>query len=103
MTYDNYIKFLELCEQKLDKDKYYIQTYDKESNYYLSFAKVRDITTTLIEEGNKDVDMIKGVYVDVFPLVGVPNNKIKEGILKINRAFMLSANKNVINNRNGCL
>lgn len=99
MTYDNYIKFLELCEQKLDKDKYYIQTYDKESNYYLSFAKVRDITTTLIEEGNKDVDMIKGVYVDVFPLVGVPNNKIKEGILKINRAFMLSANKNVINNK----
>lgn len=99
MTYDNYIKFLKVCEEKLDKEKYYVQTYDKEENYYLSFAKIRDITTTLIEDGNKDVDIIRSVYVDVFPLVGVPNNKFKEKMLKINRAFMLSANKNVINNK----
>lgn len=99
MTYDNYVKFLEVCEKKLDKNKYYVQTPEKEEKYYLSFAKVRDITTTLIEEDNKDIDIIRGVYVDVFPLVGVPNNKFKENILKINRAFMLSANINVINNK----
>ena len=99
MTLDNYQKFLELCEKSLDKNKYYIQTPKKEENYYLSFSKIRDITTTLIEEGNKDIDIIRSVYIDVFPLVGVPNNKFKETILKINRAFMLSANKNVINNK----
>ena len=99
MTYDNYIKFLELCEEKFDKEKYYVQTYDKEQDYYLSFSKIRDITTTLIEEGNKDIDIVRSVYVDVFPIVGAPNNKLKEKILKINRAFMLSANKNVINNK----
>lgn len=99
MTYDNYVKFLKLCEEKLDQENYYLQTYEKEENYYLSFAKIRDITTTLIEEGNKNIDIIRSVYVDVFPLVGVPNNKFKENILKINRAFMLSANKNVINNK----
>ena len=99
MTYDNYIKFLNICEQQLDKSKYYVQTPEKEENYYLSFSKIRDITTTLIEEGNKDIDIVRSVYVDVFPLVGVPNNKLKEKVLKINRAFMLSANKNIINNK----
>ena len=99
MTYDNYIKFLNVCEKQLDKSKYYVQTPKKEEDYYLSFSKIRDITTTLIEEGNKDIDIVRSVYVDVFPLVGVPNNKIKESILKVNRAFMLSANKNIINNK----
>lgn len=99
MTYDNYVKFLEVCEQQLDKNKYYVQTPDKEKDYYLSFSKIRDITTTLIEEGNKDIDIVRSIYVDVFPIVGCPENKFKEGILKINRAFMLSANKNIINNK----
>lgn len=99
MTYDNYLKFLEVCEKELDKSKYYVQTPEKEKNYYLSFSKIRDIRTTLIEEGNKDVDIIRSIYVDVFPIVGVPNDKFKEKILKINRAFMLSANKNIINNK----
>lgn len=99
MTYDNYLKFLEVCEKELDKNKYYVQTPEKEKKYYLSFSKIRDIRTTLIEEGNKDVDIIRSIYIDVFPIVGAPNNKYKELILKINRAFMLSANKNIINNK----
>lgn len=99
MTYDNYVKFLEVCEEQLDKNKYYVQTPDKEKDYYLSFSKIRDITTTLVEEGNKDIDIVRSVYVDVFPIVGCPDNKFKEEILKINRAFMLSANKNIINNK----
>ena len=99
MTYDNYIRFLDICEKQLDKNKYYIQTPAKEEKYYLSFSKIRDITTTLIEEENRNIDIVRSVYVDVFPLVGVPNNKLKQNILKINRAFMLSANKNIINNK----
>lgn len=98
MTYDNYLKFLRIGEEKLDK-KYYIQTNKKEKNYYLQFAKVRDTTTTLIEENNKDIDIVRCVYVDIFPLVGVPNNKFKQFFFKINRAFMLSADINVINNK----
>ncbi len=99
MTDDNYFKFLKVCEEKLDKEKYYVQTYNKEENYYLSFAKIRNIQTTLVEESNKDRNITYGVYIDVFPLVGVPNSKIKREILKINRAFMLSSNINVINNK----
>ena len=99
MTDDNYFKFLDICEKELDKNKYYVQTPEKEEKYYLSFAKIRNIQTTLIEEKNSDIDITYGVYIDVFPLVGVPDNKLKKQLLKINRAFMLSSNINVINNK----
>ena len=59
MTFDNYVKFLEICEKKLDKNKYYVQTPEKEKNYYLSFSKIRDIRTTLIEEGNENIDIVR--------------------------------------------
>lgn len=99
MKYDEYLKFLDVCQEELDKETYFVQTLDTDPNYYLSFAKIRNIKTTLIEENNKDEKMINGVYIDVFPLVGYPNNKFKQLILKINRAFVLSANRNVINNK----
>ena len=82
MTDENYFKFLKICEEKLDKDKYFVQTPKTEKNYYLSFAKIRDITTTLVEENNVDIDITYGVYIDVFPFVGVPNNKMNRNILK---------------------
>lgn len=99
MTYENFLKFKRVYDEKIDKSKYFLQDMDSEPNYYLSFMKFRDLTTTLIEEGNKNIDITYGVYVDIFPFVGVPDNKIKRKLLEINRAFALSANINVINNK----
>ena len=99
MTYENYLKFIDVCGKKLDKSKYFLQTLETDPNYYLSFAKIRDINTTLIEEKNKDIDIVNGVYVDIFPIVGVPKSKLKRKIWEINRAFALSSNINVINNK----
>ncbi len=99
IKYEQYNEFLEACQKDLDPNKYFVQTPETEPNYYLSFAKIRNIKTTLIEEGNKYENITNGVYVDVFPLVGVPNSKIKRKILEINRAFALSANRNVINSK----
>ena len=99
MTYENYIKFIDVCDKELDTKKYFLQRPETEPNYYLSFMKLRDITTTLVEEANKDINITYGVYVDIFPIVGVPKNKIKRKLLEINRAFALSANTNIINNK----
>lgn len=99
MTYENYLKFIDVCKKELDTKKYFLQTPETEKNYYLSFIKLRDITTTLVEEANKDKEITYGVYVDIFPLVGVPKNKIKRKLLEINRAFAISANTNIINNK----
>lgn len=99
LKYDQYQKFIQVCEDQLDKKKYFVQTPESEKNYYLSFAKIRNIKTTLIEEGNKNEDIIRGVYIDVFPLVGCPAGKLKRKLLEINRALVLSANRNIINNK----
>lgn len=42
--------------------------------YPLSFAKIQDARTTLIER--KHLKYTGGIYIDVFPLDGVPNNKL---------------------------
>lgn len=99
MTYDNYLKFLKVCDTKLDKTKYFLQNNETENNFYLSFSKLRDINTTLIEETNKNIEMHKNVSIDIFPLSGYPTKKIQQNIFKLSRAFMLSANINVINNK----
>lgn len=100
LKYDDYLKLLKYLEEDLDPKKYYVQTYNKEKNYYLLFAKLRNIQTTLVEVANKDKDIIKGVYIDIFPIVGVPNNFIKRKFLEINRAFAISAAyEPIINNK----
>ncbi len=99
MTLENYNKFVDLCKTQLDTNKYFLQTLDTDPNYYLSFAKLRDINTTLIEEKNKGISIQYGVYVDIFPIVGIPKNKFSRKMQAINRAFALSANINVINSK----
>lgn len=99
LKYEDYNKFIKACQNDLDNNKYFVQTLETDPNYYLSFAKIRNIQTTLIEENNKLENMVNGVYIDVLPLVGYPKGKFKQAILKMNRAFVLSANRNIINNR----
>lgn len=99
MKYDDYKKFISICQKELDSKKYFVQTLDTDPNYYLTFGKIRNIETTLIEENNKDEKMVNGVYIDIFPIVGYPEGKLKQIVLNINRAFLLSANRNVINNK----
>ena len=96
---DDYNKFIKACQEDLDSKKYFVQTLETDPNYYLSFGKIRNIQTTLIEQNNRFENMVNGVYVDVFPLVGYPEGKFKKTILEINRAFALSANRNIINNK----
>ena len=53
LKYDDYKRFLKVCEDQLDKSKYFVQTMESDPYYYLSFAKIRNIKTTLIEEASK--------------------------------------------------
>lgn len=99
IKYDEYEKFINCCINELDSNKYFIQNDNTESNFYLRFTKIRDITTTYIEESNKNEKIQFGVYVDVFPIVGCPKNPVKREILKICRACAMSVDRNIINNK----
>ena len=73
MTYENYMKFLQACEQDLNTEKYYLQKENTEE-WPLLCSKVRMNGTTFIEEDTKDREMHKGFYVDVICLNNTPKN-----------------------------
>lgn len=99
VKYEHYEKFLDACKRELNPEKYFVQTLETDPYYYLSFAKIRNIKTTFLVKGEDFDHMVNGIYIDIFPLVGYPKGKLKQLIFNINRAFALSANRNVINNK----
>ncbi len=67
----------EFCEkaQKLLPEGVFLQTYKTDERYPCVFAKLRDSNTTYIEKSCKSVPMNHGVYIDVFPLDGYPDDE----------------------------
>ncbi len=82
MTRDNYERFLECCQTELDNERFFLQT-DKNCKYYtFNFSKIRLNGTEVIEEFSSKVSTNQGIYIDIFPLDKVSNNKVKEKIQK---------------------
>ena len=69
MPRDDYDKFITLQDQM--KKPYFIQTYKSDKNYIYNFAKVRDSSTTFVENFFACSQMNHGVWIDVFPLDGM--------------------------------
>lgn len=99
MTMEDYNKFCDLF-LKENTGKYFLQTRETDENYYLDFGKIRDTSTTLIDEFNYDKrDIVLGTYIDIFPLIGVPKNKLAKKMQKVYRAFYYATDRNMINNK----
>lgn len=65
----DYEKFISFANNFLEKD-YKVATIYNDNNYMYPFAKLYDNNTTIIE--SKDFFYIGGVYIDIFPLDGIP-------------------------------
>lgn len=70
MPRDDYERFILLCKKKKEGN-YDVMSCDYDKEYYYEFAKVVDKRTKLQEYGIKPVEDL-GVYVDIFPLDGLP-------------------------------
>lgn len=59
--------------------------------YIYNFAKIENKNTILIETDIKHLNIKSGIYIDIFPIDGVPNNKIirKIHLIKIKLLFLL--------------
>ena len=56
--------------------KYEMICVENDDEYPLPFAKIQDAETTIIERSH--LRYLGGIYIDIFPLDGVPNNKISQ-------------------------
>lgn len=68
--------FLMQNYKKLMPEQYEVKCMENVEEFSAPFAKVYDKKTTLIEK--KFMDTLGGVYIDIFPLDGVPDGKIAQ-------------------------
>lgn len=67
MLREDYNRFLSICEKELG-EKYFLQTYETDSEFFHSFARIRKNNTLALQRQYKGMDMHHGIFIDVFPL-----------------------------------
>lgn len=72
MPRDSYERFIQIYNNVSNGTR--VKTLISDNKYYYSYAKVESIDTILIENLPEKMDI--GVNIDIFPIDGVPNNKI---------------------------
>ncbi|MBP5666945.1 MAG: LicD family protein [Salinivirgaceae bacterium] len=73
MPRPDYEKLIANAKEWMPK-QYELICAENDKNYSLPFAKIQDAETTIIEHSH--LRYLGGVYMDVFPLDGLPDNKI---------------------------
>ena len=80
MPRKDYNKFKKLFNAA--NDRYKFLTYDLCDDYYYLFGKVVDTNTTLVEDIGRQRIANFGVYVDIFPIDGLPDNSFRKKLLR---------------------
>lgn len=83
----DYDKFMHIAQEELPS-QYFLQNYQTEKEYLQHFSKIRDTNTTFIETDVAHLHMNHGVYIDVYPLDGVPENQLFRKILYTRLKFL---------------
>lgn len=74
MMREDYEKFINVCGDYLGSEVI-LQTWDIEEEYPLPFAKLRWKDTLYVERNSQNVNINKGIYIDIFIFDNVPENK----------------------------
>lgn len=77
MFRDDYNKFMELAPAILPEG-IFLQNYKTDPEYPYIFAKLRNSNTTYIEKLLSNFNINHGVYMDIFPLDGYPENTFQQ-------------------------
>lgn len=69
---EDYNKLMSLCQTELS-EKYFLQTHKTDKNYMYQFAKIRMNDTAFVQKGLENFKIHHGIFIDLFPLDGVPD------------------------------
>ena len=76
MLREDYNKFVEIQKKELNHDKYYLQSMETNDKFGLPFAKLRRKNSIYCESTNPIDKNEQGIWIDIFPIDKVSNNKI---------------------------
>lgn len=71
-----YERFRSACETELDKSRFYFQDHRNTPGYRWGYGKLRRRGTLFLREHQEHMPYEQGVFIDVFPLDGVPDSGI---------------------------
>lgn len=84
MPRKDYNRFLEIAQEELPSHLF-VQNYKTEVDFLLNFSKIRNGNTTFIEKTVAHMDINHGIYIDIFPLDGVPKTRT---LRKLNELYI---------------
>ncbi len=69
-----YEKFRKACIKELDRSQYVFQDHRNTKGYRWGYGKLRKKGTLFLREHQEHMPYMQGVFIDIFPLDGVPDN-----------------------------
>lgn len=80
MLRDEYERFREACKKELDESKFVFQDHRNTKGYRWGYGKIRRKNTVFLRENQEHMPYMQGVFIDIFPLDGVPNNYLLRSV-----------------------
>ncbi len=74
MMRSEYEKFRKACNKELDTSKFIFQDDRNTKGYRWGYGKLRRKNTLFLREYQEHMPYMQGVFIDIFPLDGVPDN-----------------------------
>ncbi|MDO5601824.1 MAG: LicD family protein [Oscillospiraceae bacterium] len=75
MLRPDYERFCKVCEEELDQEQYFLQNFHTDPPYRWGYAKLLKNGTGLVRYHQEHLKQRQQVFIDIFPLDGVPAHK----------------------------
>lgn len=83
MKREDYNNFLKIASKEI-KAPLFLQYYESEKGYFYGHTQIRNSETTAVIDGDQYRPFNKGIFVDIFPLDNVPDNKLERKLFLFN-------------------
>lgn len=80
MLRPDFERFLKVCDEELNSKTFFLQTDRNDKYYTFNFAKLRLNGTRVIEDFSCNISVNQGIYIDIFPIDAVSDNRIEKAI-----------------------
>lgn len=97
MLRKDYERFFEICKTQMDSKRFFLQEHRTDPYYNVGYPRIRRNNTLYRRAGHDHMKNHKGVFIDIFVLDNVPDNKL---LRKIHR-FICFCNRKILWSKTG--